>query len=62
MSFEESLAKVESIVKSLSSGDTELEEAIKLYKEGTEELEKCFRSLEAAKAQTLKVETEEADQ
>lgn len=59
MSFEGSLAKVDDIVKALSSGDTPLEDAVRLYKEGTEELERCIRELEAAKAQTLQIETEE---
>ena len=55
MSFEEKLAKVDEIVKKLSSGETELEEAIALYKEGTDDLAVCIKELEEARAKTLKV-------
>ncbi len=55
MSFEERLAKVDDIVKKLSSGETSLEEALELYREGTEKLTECSRELESAREKTLKI-------
>lgn len=52
--FEEYLAEVERIVKSLESEELGLEESVKQYEIGKEALNKCYQILESAEQ---KIET-----
>ena len=61
LSFEESLAKLEEIVKKLESGDSTLEESIELYSKGAKLAAECSRMLENAKL-TLKTLSEAEDE
>jgi exodeoxyribonuclease VII small subunit len=47
-SFEESLARLETIVAELESGDLPLEEALKLFEEGIGVVKRCTRRLDEA--------------
>lgn len=53
-SFEEAMARLDAIVAALDSGDTPLEDSLKLYGEGAELLAMCESKLKDAK---LKIET-----
>lgn len=46
MSFEESLGRLENIVRTLEVGDVKLEEALKCFEEGTELSKKCLADLD----------------
>lgn len=48
MSFEESMNRLENIVRSLERGDVTLEETLTLYKEGTSLIESCEKLLDQA--------------
>jgi len=45
MSFEQSLGKLENIVRTLEVGDVKLEEALKLFEEGSALSKKCLDEL-----------------
>ncbi len=49
-SFEGALQRLEAIVRSLESDDTDLEKAVNLYAEGKELVSKCEDQLKAAQA------------
>ena len=55
--FEESMARLEQIVRSLEQGNVPLEEALKLFQEGTELVRSCGKLLDDAKLQISKVMT-----
>ena len=46
MSFEESLSKLENIVRTLEVGDVRLEEALRLFEEGSELSKRCLSELD----------------
>jgi len=46
MSFEESLSKLENIVRTLEVGDVRLEEALRLFEEGSELSKRCLAELD----------------
>ena len=48
LSFEESLKRLEEIVKHLEKGDLPLEDSLSLFEEGTELIHSCSTMLEAA--------------
>lgn len=48
MSFEESLKRLDEIVKHLERGDLPLEDSLSLFEEGTELIHSCSTMLEAA--------------
>lgn len=50
MNFEESLARLEEIVRSLESGDKSLDDSMKLYEEGVRLIRVCSSELEGAEA------------
>jgi exodeoxyribonuclease VII small subunit len=50
MTFEESMNRLEQIVRSMERGDVALEESLKLFQEGTELVRSCNRLLDEAKA------------
>lgn len=49
MDFEDSLKRLEELVKDLENKDIKLEDAIKKYKEALELSKSCFETLEHAK-------------
>lgn len=55
--FEESMARLEQIVRSLEQGNVPLEESLKLFREGTELVRSCGKLLDDAKLQIEKVMT-----
>ena len=50
-SFEESMARLEQIVRAMERGDVALEESLKLFQEGTELVRNCQKLLDDAKLQ-----------
>lgn len=55
--FEESLQRLEQIVRAMERGDVALEESLKLFQEGTELVRNCEKLLDAAELQVKKVMT-----
>ena len=55
LSFEQSLGRIDEIVKALENGDVPLDESMKLFEEGTALLRKCGGMLDAAEQQVVKL-------
>lgn len=55
--FEESMGRLEQIVRSLEQGNVPLEESLKLFQEGTELVRGCSKLLDDAELQIRKVMT-----
>ena len=55
--FEESMARLEQIVRAMERGDVPLEESLKLFQEGTELVRSCQKLLENAQLQVKKIMT-----
>lgn len=55
--FEESMARLEQIVRGLEQGNVPLEESLKLFQEGTELVRSCGQLLDKAELQIKKVMT-----
>ncbi len=55
LSFEESMERLEQIVRALERGDAKLEECLQLFQEGTELVRNCSALLENAQQQVQKV-------
>ncbi len=55
--FEESMARLEQIVRAMERGDVALEESLKLFQEGTQLVQTCSRLLDEAQLQIQKVMT-----
>ena len=55
--FEESMQRLEVIVRALERGDAPLEESLKLFQEGTELVRSCNQLLENARLQVNKIMT-----
>ena len=55
--FEESMARLEQIVRAMERGDVALEESLKLFQEGTELVRTCSKLLDDAQLQIKKVMT-----
>ena len=55
MTFEESMGRLEQIVRAMERGDVALEESLKLFKEGTELVKNCGKLLEEAQLQVNKI-------
>lgn len=55
--FEESMARLEQIVRTMEQGNAPLEESLKLFTEGTKLVENCTRMLDDAELQIKKVMT-----
>ena len=49
--FEQSMARLEQIVRAMERGDVALEESLKLFQEGTELVRSCQKLLEDAQLQ-----------
>ena len=67
LNFEESLARLEEIVRALESGEKSLDDSMKLYEEGVRLIRVCSSELESAEAkikilkETLSGEIAESD-
>ena len=55
--FEESMARLEQIVRAMERGDVALEESLKLFQEGTELVSSCQKLLDEAQLQVKKIMT-----
>ena len=55
--FEESMTRLEQIVRAMERGDVPLEESLKLFQEGTELVQTCTKLLDNAQLQIKKVMT-----
>lgn len=53
--FEESMARLEQIVRAMERGDVALEESLKLFQEGTELVRSCQKLLDDAQIQVKKI-------
>mgnify|MGYP000008105642 FL=1 len=54
-SFEQSMARLEQIVRAMERGDVPLEESLKLFEEGTALLRRCSGFLDGAELQIKQV-------
>lgn len=55
--FEESMQRLEQIVRAMERGDVALEESLKLFQEGTELVRSCEKLLSDARLQVKKILT-----
>ena len=55
--FEQSMARLEQIVRAMERGDVSLEESLKLFQEGTELVRSCGKLLDEAELQVKKIMT-----
>lgn len=55
--FEESMARLEQIVRAMERGDVALEESLKLFQEGTELVRSCQKLLDEAQMQVKMIMT-----
>ena len=55
--FEESMSRLEQIVRAMERGDVPLEESLKLFQEGTQLVQTCSKLLDEAQLQIQKVLT-----
>lgn len=55
VSFEESMQRLEQIVRAMERGDVALDESLKLFQEGTELVGRCGKMLDDAQLQIQKV-------
>ena len=57
ITFEESMTRLEQIVRSMERGDVALEESLKLFREGTELVRSCQKLLDEAQMQVKTIMT-----
>ena len=57
MTFEQSMQRLEQIVRAMERGDVPLEESLKLFQEGTELVRTCNQLLDEAQLQVKKIMT-----
>lgn len=57
MTFEQSMQRLEQIVRVMERGDVALDESLKLFQEGTELVHSCGKLLDDAELQIKKVTT-----
>ena len=55
--FEQSMQRLEQIVRAMEYGDVPLEESLKLFQEGTELVRNCGKLLDEAELQVKKIMT-----
>lgn len=55
--FEQSLVRLEQIVRAMEKGDVELEESLRMFQEGTELIRRCGKLLDEAELQVKKIMT-----
>ena len=57
MTFEQSMQRLEQIVRAMERGNVALEESLKLFQEGTELVRNCNQLLDDAQLQVKKIMT-----
>lgn len=57
MTFEQSMQRLEQIVRAMERGDVALEESLQLFQEGTELVRNCNQLLDDAQLQVKKIMT-----
>lgn len=57
LTFEQSMQRLEQIVRAMERGDVALDESLKLFQEGTELVRNCGKLLDEAQLQIQKVMT-----
>lgn len=57
LTFEQSMQRLEQIVRIMERGEAQLDESLKLFQEGTELVRTCGRMLDEAELQVKKVMT-----
>lgn len=57
LTFEQSMARLEQIVRAMERGDVALEESLKLFQEGTELVRSCQKLLDEAQLQVKMIMT-----
>ena len=57
LTFEQSMGRLEQIVRAMERGDVALEESLKLFQEGTELVRSCGKLLDDAELQVKKIMT-----
>ena len=57
MTFEQSMARLEQIVKAMDRGEVPLDESLKLFQEGTKLVHSCNKLLDEAQLQVKKIMT-----
>ena len=57
MNFEQSMSRLEQIVRAMERGDVALEESLKLFQEGTQLVQQCSKLLDDAQLQIRQVMT-----
>ena len=57
LTFEQSMQRLEQIVRTMERGDAQLDESLKLFQEGTELVRACEKMLTEAEMQIKKVMT-----
>lgn len=57
ITFEESMVRLEQIVRAMECGDVPLEESLKLFQEGTQLVQSCGKLLDNAQLQVNKIMT-----
>ena len=55
--FEQSMVRLEQIVRAMEKGDVELEESLRMFQEGTELVRNCNQLLDDAQLQVKKIMT-----
>lgn len=55
LSFEESVARLDDIVKHLENGDMPLSESLSMYEEGTKLISACSKMLDEAEQKVVKL-------
>ena len=55
MTFEQSMQRLEQIVRAMERGDVALDESLKLFQEGTELVRNCEKMLDDAQLQVNKI-------
>lgn len=55
MTFEQSLARIDEIVRHLEKGDLPLDESLSLFEEGTGLISSCNKMLDAAEQKVVKL-------
>lgn len=58
LTFEESMLRLEQIVRAMERGEVALEESLKLFQEGTDLVARCGKLLDQATLQVQKVRTD----
>ena len=53
MTFEQSMARIEEIVRALEKGEVALDDALKLFEEGTALIKECGKRLDAAEKKVV---------